>query len=211
MPQSLARRMASSVPTRPQPAGGNRARPRAVTASGVAAQRRCYDATVGPRRRCDGATKRCNTGSAGAVETGDRIADDEPCRSRAPGRHDGLWPGPCDLPKDGRPVVDYSHAPTQQTARQALDFSNEGQLRPRENADCCVGVLSHSTGYWRREEMPRVATALKVSSTRCNPFCQNVLLSRECVLRTPQKTRVGGDQVVGLLPRVCPHEIFSGT
>jgi class 3 adenylate cyclase len=30
----------------------------------------CDGATVAPQRRCDGATERCNTVSAGAVETG---------------------------------------------------------------------------------------------------------------------------------------------
>jgi hypothetical protein len=41
-----------------------------VTASAVAPQRSCDGTTVAPQRRCDGPTERCNTVSAGAVETG---------------------------------------------------------------------------------------------------------------------------------------------
>jgi hypothetical protein len=48
----------------------------AVTASAVAAQRQCYGATVGQPCRCDGATERCNTGSAGAVGTGNGVTNE---------------------------------------------------------------------------------------------------------------------------------------
>jgi len=48
----------------------------AVTTSPVAPQRRCDGATVGQSYRRDGATERCNTVSAGAVETGDRVANE---------------------------------------------------------------------------------------------------------------------------------------
>jgi hypothetical protein len=49
----------------------------AVTASAVAAQRRRYAATLGQSCRCDGATERCNTVSAGEVEAGNRVADEQ--------------------------------------------------------------------------------------------------------------------------------------
>jgi hypothetical protein len=48
----------------------------AVTTSAVALQCWCDGATVRQPCRCDGATERCNTVSAGAVETGDRIANE---------------------------------------------------------------------------------------------------------------------------------------
>jgi hypothetical protein len=60
--------------------------------------------------------------------------------------------------------------------------------------------------------MARVSPAL---SARKPPFCQNVFalqtLPRKCVLRAPRKSGWGRPGCVGLLTRVCPYELFSGT